>query len=97
MQRSLESSRAELAKERTVENRKSYNSKAVVGFILALVAFFFPVGLAGLVGFILGLIALSEIKHTKEKGKGLAIAAIIIGFVWSFGIGIVNVLIRQGY
>lgn len=49
-----------------------YNTMAIVGFILA---FFINV-----VGIILGFVALSQIKRTGEQGRGLAIAAIIIGF-----------------
>ncbi len=48
-----------------------YNTLAIVGFILA----FF----VNLVGVILGFVALSQIKRTGEQGRGLAIAAIIIG------------------
>ena len=53
---------------------------AIVGFILA---FFISV-----VGVILGFVALSQIKRTGEQGRGLAIAAIIIGFV-EIAIGII--------
>ncbi|AND15782.1 DUF4190 domain-containing protein [Rathayibacter tritici] len=49
-----------------------YNILAVVGFI----ASFF----VSLVGIVLGFIALSQIKRTGEKGRGLALAAVIIGF-----------------
>jgi hypothetical protein len=48
-----------------------YNTMAIVGFILA---FFINI-----VGVILGFVALSQIKRTGEQGRGLAIAAIIIG------------------
>ncbi|AZZ48101.1 DUF4190 domain-containing protein [Rathayibacter rathayi] len=49
-----------------------YNVLAIVGFI----ASFF----VSLVGIVLGFIALSQIKRTGEKGRGLALAAVIIGF-----------------
>jgi len=51
-----------------------------VGFILA----FF----VNLVGVILGFVALSQIKRTGEQGRGLAIAAIVIGFI-SLVLGII--------
>lgn len=51
---------------------RGYNTMAIVGFILA----FF----VNIVGIILGFVALSQIKRTGEQGRGLAIAAIIIGF-----------------
>ena len=57
-----------------------WNVMAIVGFILA---FFISV-----VGVILGFVALSQIKRTGEQGRGLAIAATIIGFV-EIAIGII--------
>ena len=50
-----------------------YNVLAIVGFILA-----FVFALAGLV---VSIIALSQIKKTGERGRGLAIAGIIIGLL----------------
>ncbi|MBF4461638.1 MULTISPECIES: DUF4190 domain-containing protein [unclassified Rathayibacter] len=49
-----------------------YNILAIIGFI----ASFF----VSIVGIVLGFIALSQIKRTGEKGRGLALAAVIIGF-----------------
>jgi uncharacterized membrane protein len=49
-----------------------YNTMSIVAFILA---FFISV-----VGVILGFVALSQIKKSGEQGRGLAVAAIIIGF-----------------
>ena len=50
-----------------------YNVLAIVGFILA-----FVFNIAGLV---VSLIALSKIKKTGERGRGLAIAGVIISIV----------------
>ena len=75
---------------------QKYNKPAIIGLVLSIIAVF-GVGLAGIAGFILGIIALVQIKHSKEKGKGLAIAAIIVGFIWSFGTGILRKLIETGY
>lgn len=61
-----------------------YNVLAIIGFIGA---FFINV-----VGIVLGFIALSQIKRTGEKGRGLAIAAIVIGAV-SVVIGIISVIV----
>ena len=51
------------------------NTLAIVGFVTS---FFFA-----FIGSILGIVALSQIKASNgtEGGKGLAIAAIIIGFI----------------
>jgi len=83
-------------KEKTDSNNLGYNKLAIIGLILSVVSIF-GVGLAGLIGFVLGIIALNQIKHTYKKGKGLAIAAIIIGFIWSFGVGILKRLIEAGF
>ena len=84
----------------TMENNQSiptkYNKLSITGFVLSIISIF-GIGLSGLVGFILGIIALVQIKHTKEKGKGLAIAAIIIVFIWSFVTSILKRFIEAGY
>ncbi|QNE34163.1 DUF4190 domain-containing protein [Leifsonia shinshuensis] len=66
-----------------------YNTMSIVAFILA---FFVSV-----VGIILGFVALSQIKRTGEQGRGLALAAVIIGFV-EVAIGIlVFILVIVGF
>ncbi len=72
------------------------NKKAVVGFILSLLSIF-GIGLAGIIGMILGIVALTQIKYTNEKGKGLAVAAMIIGFIWGLGVGILRRLVEAGF
>lgn len=49
---------------------KSYNTFSILAIIFGFV--FYPLGL------IFAIIALSQIRNSGEKGKGLAIAAIII-------------------
>ncbi len=56
-----------------MNNQTKTNTLAIVGFILS---FFL-----GIVGSIICIVALSKIKKTGEKGKGFAIAGIIIGIV----------------
>jgi hypothetical protein len=56
------------------QQSSEYNVLSIIGFIFA---FVFPP-----VGFILGIIALSHIKKTNEKGRGLAIAAIVLGAIF---------------
>ena len=53
------------------QQSRGYNVLAIVSLVLA---FFFSI-----VGVILGFISLSQIKRTGEQGRGLAIAAIIVG------------------
>lgn len=56
------------------KKEEKYNILSIIGFIFAFI--FQPAG------FILGIIALSQIKKEGEKGKGLAIAAVTIGAVF---------------
>ncbi|MBU1089859.1 DUF4190 domain-containing protein [Patescibacteria group bacterium] len=60
---------------------KDFNVVAGVGFGFSIISIF-GLGLAGLIGFILGIVALVQIKYTHESGRGLAIAAIAIGLVY---------------
>lgn len=60
---------------------EKWNVLSIVGFVLSLIGF-------NIVAIVLGFIALSQVKKSGERGRGLAIAAIIIGFV-SIVIGII--------
>jgi hypothetical protein len=51
-----------------------FSTLAIVAFVFAFV--FFPVGI------ITGHIALARIKSSGERGHGLALAAVIIGYAW---------------
>lgn len=82
-------------KDIKIESLKN-NKNAIIGFLLSAISIF-GVGLAGIIGMILGIVALTQIKHTHEKGRGWAIAAIVIGFIWSFGVGILRRLVEMGY
>jgi len=59
---------------------KGYNLLSILSFIFAFV--FFPAGL------VLGIVALHQIKKTKERGEGLAIAAIVLA-----GLGFVMIIL----
>jgi hypothetical protein len=63
----------------TAQSSQKFSTLAIVGFVLA-----FVINIAGLV---VSLIALSQIKRTGERGRGLAIAGVIIS-VLSLVIGI---------
>ena len=80
--------------ESSVLNPK-YNKLSIIGLALSIIAIF-GVGLAGIAGFILGIVALTQIKQTNEEGKWLAIAAITIGLIWSFVVGILKRFIEAG-
>jgi hypothetical protein len=53
---------------------EKYNVLAIVSLVASILMF-------QLVGVITGHIALSQIKKTAEKGRGLAIAGLIVGYV----------------
>jgi hypothetical protein len=48
--------------------------------VLAVLAFVF-VWLTIILGLVFGYIALSQIKRTNEQGRGLALAAVILGWI----------------
>ncbi len=60
------------------------NTLAIVGLILA---FVFP-----LVGAIIGHVALGQIKKSGEEGRGLALGAVIVGWVFT-GVGVLAVFL----
>lgn len=59
------------------------NTWAIVGFVTSLIIA--PLGI------IFSAIALGQIKRTGQKGKGLAIAGLVIGIVFT-AIGIISIL-----
>jgi uncharacterized protein YacL len=63
---------------------KRTNVLAIVGLILAI---FFPV-----VGAIVGHVALSQIKKTGEEGRGIALAAVIVGWTLT-GLAIIGLIV----
>ncbi|MFA0815264.1 MAG: DUF4190 domain-containing protein [Anaerofustis sp.] len=64
---------------------QSTNIPALVGFILSLVgipALFIGFGwLLGIAGIVLSIIGMVQVKKTNQKGKGFALAGLIIGIV----------------
>jgi len=50
------------------------NTLSIVGFVLAFVA--------NIVGLVVSVIALVQIGRTGERGRGLAIAGIVVGGFW---------------
>lgn len=63
---------------------------ALVGFILSLAGF--VVGITAIPGIVLGHIGLSQIKKTGEDGHGLAVAALIMGYI-QVGLAILGIII----
>ena len=62
-------------------NQQSSNGLAVAGFVVSLCSLLINFGgIVGLVGTILSAVGLSKVK-TTGKGKGMAIAGLIIGII----------------
>lgn len=61
----------------------NYNGLSIAGFSLscAAILFNFFFGLPGIVGLILSIVGLCQCNKRSEKGRGLAIAGIVIGAV----------------
>jgi peptidyl-prolyl cis-trans isomerase B (cyclophilin B) len=59
------------------------NGLAIASLVLSLTGFLAPLGVTGLLGVILGHIALSQIKKSNgfEQGRGLALTGVIVGYV----------------
>jgi hypothetical protein len=66
------------------DNSQRWNTLAILAFVLV-----WPTVIVGLV---LGHIALSQIKRTGERGRGLALAAVIIGWI-GVALGIIALII----
>lgn len=56
------------------------NGLAIAAFVMSLLGF-------GFIGAIMGHVAMGNIRRTGEAGNGLAIAAVVIGWV-AFAIGL---------
>ena len=69
-----------------------YNSMCILGLVISgislLLNFF---GIVGIAGTIVSVIGMMNCKKSNEKGKGLAIAGIIIG-VFSIFYGVISLL-----
>lgn len=53
---------------------EKWNVLSIVAFVLSIIGF-------NIIAVVLGFIGLNQVKKTGERGRGFAIAAIIIGFV----------------
>lgn len=68
------------------------NIFAIIGFVLSIIAMFSGFGLFAYFGMTTGIIARIKISETEERGKGLANAAIIIGFIYGILMSILHFL-----
>lgn len=54
--------------EQGVETELKYNRLSITGFVLSIISIF-GIGLAGIIGFILGIVALTQIKYTQNEER----------------------------
>lgn len=91
----IQTSNAQVNNASTNNNNKN-NPLALAGFIVSLVSFL-CCGAGAIIGLVLSIMGLNQIKKTNEKGKGLAIAGIVlssIGFVVAIIVGIISGISR---
>ena len=78
---------------------RSSNTLAVVAFVLALAQFIgwiivlAPGLIAAILAIVFGFVSIKQIKRSGESGRGLAVAAIVLGFL---GIVVVSILLAVG-
>lgn len=63
------------------------------GFNLFAILSIIFVWFAGLLGLVFGYIALSQIKRTGERGRGLALTSVILGWIALVGAIIVTIVV----
>lgn len=72
---------------------KKQNAMALTSFILALVGLIVAGLPCGIVAIITGIVGLVKFDSTKEKGKGFAIAGLIVGVIDVIAV-ILNIIIQ---
>ncbi len=78
---------------------KSSNTLAVVAFVLSLAQFIgwiillVPGLIAAILAIVFGFVSIKQIKRSGETGRGLAVTAIVLGFL---GIAVVSILLAVG-
>jgi len=73
--------------------RPPFSKRAIAGFVLACVSVFY-LGAMGSLGAILCINSLTEIRGGRARGRGLAIAGIVVGLV-SFILYGINFFVRR--
>lgn len=73
--------------------QRKQNSMALASFIIALVGLIVAGLPCGIVAVILGIVGLVKFDATKEKGKGFAIAGLVIGVIDVIAV-VLNIIIQ---
>ena len=72
---------------------RKQNAMALTSFIVALVGLLIAGLPCGIVAIILGIVGLVKFDATKEKGKGFAIAGLVIGVIDVIAV-VLNIIIQ---
>jgi len=83
----------EISENNLSDSKIKKNTISIWGFILSLISMFTGLGLLGYIGMTCGIIGLIQIKKNKQKGKGLAITAIIIGTIYGLIMSLLHILV----
>ena len=76
----------------TISTKKKYSGKSIAGFVLSLVGFIVAALPCGILGIIFSSTSFNEIRTKNLKGRGLAIAGLVISIIDIFG-GIINLVL----
>ena len=60
---------------------KPFSTKAIIGFILPFIGYFVAGIICGIVGIVLCSLALKEVEAKGMRGKGLAIAGLVLSII----------------
>lgn len=72
---------------------KKQNNMCLISFIISLVGLIVFAAPCGIASVIVGIVGLVKFDSSKEKGKGLGIAGIVIGAIDAI-VGIINIVIQ---
>lgn len=68
--------------ETAVREKEKWNALALTGFILAVISMVIDFyGIVGITGFVLSIVGFFQVRSRGGRGRGLAIAGIVMGAV----------------
>lgn len=76
------SKKKQVSKKIQTKGKVNFNAMAIAGFVLSFLSWF------AILGIILCVVSLMQIKKSNQKGRNLSIAGIIIGILVTFGTAI---------
>lgn len=76
--------------------RRELNGLAIAGFVISIAGLPLLGFIASILGLVFGIVALSKIKKYDQRGKGFAIAAIVLGGLGVLILGVVVAALLSG-